>query len=118
MSDKFFFKGKKEKKPKHSSYGYNTKRAVKVGTEEAPLTIVVNSEERKVEVELTLQENSLFANIEVNADVAENTLELEACLNKPKTTTFAKTPKRNDPCSCGSGKKYKKCCVGKTSQPE
>ena len=20
------------------------------------------------------------------------------------------TPKRNDPCSCGSGKKYKKCC--------
>jgi SEC-C motif-containing protein len=22
----------------------------------------------------------------------------------------AKTPGRNDPCSCGSGKKYKKCC--------
>ena len=21
---------------------------------------------------------------------------------------------RNDPCSCGSGKKYKKCCIGKT----
>ena len=21
-----------------------------------------------------------------------------------------KTPKRNDPCHCGSGKKYKKCC--------
>ena len=21
-----------------------------------------------------------------------------------------KQPKRNDPCSCGSGKKYKKCC--------
>ena len=21
-----------------------------------------------------------------------------------------KTPGRNDPCSCGSGKKYKKCC--------
>jgi len=20
---------------------------------------------------------------------------------------------RNDPCSCGSGKKYKKCCLGK-----
>ncbi|RYF07763.1 MAG: hypothetical protein EOO31_05340, partial [Comamonadaceae bacterium] len=20
------------------------------------------------------------------------------------------TPGRNDPCSCGSGKKYKKCC--------
>ena len=22
----------------------------------------------------------------------------------------AKTPGRNDPCSCGSGKKYKNCC--------
>jgi uncharacterized protein YecA (UPF0149 family) len=22
-----------------------------------------------------------------------------------------KTPKRNEPCSCGSGKKYKKCCA-------
>ena len=21
---------------------------------------------------------------------------------------------RNDPCPCGSGKKYKKCCLGKT----
>jgi preprotein translocase subunit SecA len=27
---------------------------------------------------------------------------------KPASTT--KTPGRNDPCSCGSGKKYKKCC--------
>jgi len=22
---------------------------------------------------------------------------------------------RNDPCPCGSGKKYKKCCLGKKS---
>lgn len=25
----------------------------------------------------------------------------------------AKTPDRNDPCPCNSGKKYKKCCMGK-----
>lgn len=23
---------------------------------------------------------------------------------------------RNDPCSCGSGKKFKKCCMGKASE--
>ncbi|WP_219029543.1 SEC-C metal-binding domain-containing protein, partial [Helicobacter pylori] len=23
----------------------------------------------------------------------------------------AKTPKRNEPCPCGSGKKYKDCCA-------
>jgi uncharacterized protein YecA (UPF0149 family) len=25
----------------------------------------------------------------------------------------AKTPGRNDPCPCGSGRKYKKCCYPK-----
>ena len=110
MSDKFFFKGKKEKKPKHASYGYNTKRVVKSGTKEAPLSLVVNNEERKAEIEQLVQENGLVADIEVNAEVAENICELEAVLNKPETTRFEKKPKRNDPCPCGSGKKYKKCC--------
>lgn len=27
------------------------------------------------------------------------------------------TPGRNDPCSCGSGRKYKKCCLGKPTKP-
>ncbi|MCW8994359.1 MAG: SEC-C metal-binding domain-containing protein [Psychromonas sp.] len=110
MSDKFFFKGKKEKKPKHASYGFNTKRVIKAGSKEAPLALTVNSAERKTEIELLVQENGLFANIAVNADVVENLSELESILNKPKTTRFEKKPKRNDPCSCGSGKKYKKCC--------
>jgi len=110
MSDKFFFKGKKEKKPKHASYGFNTKRAVKAGSEESPLILLVNTEARKAEIEQILQDNSLFANIEVNADCEENTVELDGVLNKPKTTIFEKKPQRNDPCSCGSGKKYKKCC--------
>lgn len=110
MSDKFFFKGKKEKKPKHASYGFNTKRAVKAGSEESPLTLLVNTEARKAEIEQILRDNTLFAKIEVNADCEENTVELDVFLNKPKTTIFEKKPQRNDPCSCGSGKKYKKCC--------
>jgi len=28
------------------------------------------------------------------------------------------TPGRNDPCPCGSGKKYKRCCLGKEAQRE
>ena len=110
MSDKFFFKGKKEKKPKHSSYGFNTKRTVKAGTQESPLNLVVTSEIRKSEILLIVEENGLVANINVSSDAVENIIELEGILNKPKTMTFEKTPKRNDPCSCGSGKKYKKCC--------
>ena len=111
MSDKFFFKGKKEKKPKHSSYGFNTKRALKVGSEGLPLTLLVNNEVRKLEIEQILQDNAVFANIEVNADHAENIDQLDGFLNKPKSMTVEKKPQRNDPCHCGSAKKYKKCCA-------
>lgn len=110
MSDKFFFKGKKEKKPKHSSYGFNTKRAIKAGSKESPFILSVQTEARKLEIEAILEEHQLFAEIEVNHGQAENIIALEGYLNKPTTTTFEKKPKRNDPCSCGSGKKYKKCC--------
>ncbi|ABM03119.1 SEC-C motif domain protein [Psychromonas ingrahamii 37] len=111
MSDKFFFKGKKEKKPKHSSYGFNTKRAAKAGTEESPFLLLVNTPVRKAEIEQILQENNLIAKIEVKADVSENIAELEGFLNKPKTITVVAQPQRNEPCPCGSGKKYKKCCA-------
>jgi hypothetical protein len=33
-------------------------------------------------------------------------------VSKPKVTSQVKVG-RNDPCPCGSGKKYKKCCIGK-----
>jgi len=39
----------------------------------------------------------------------------EGLLEKPKPARAAPTPGRNDPCSCGSGKKYKRCCA---TQPE
>ena len=110
MSDKFFFKGKKEKKPKHSSYGFNTKRAAKIGTEELPLQLVVNTDERAETVQALATEHNLIVSITINADKAENTAELDVLINKPVTTRFEKKPARNEPCVCGSGKKYKKCC--------
>ena len=41
---------------------------------------------------------------------------VEPELQLPKVTIRRDTPKvgRNDPCPCGSGKKFKKCCLGKT----
>jgi SEC-C motif-containing protein len=35
---------------------------------------------------------------------------VEAANPKKAPVVKPKTPGRNDPCSCGSGKKYKKCC--------
>jgi len=37
------------------------------------------------------------------------------CLDRAVDVTYRaeKKPGRNEPCHCGSGKKYKKCCIGK-----
>ncbi|WP_025819892.1 PBPRA1643 family SWIM/SEC-C metal-binding motif protein [Shewanella marina] len=111
MSDKFFFKGRKTPRPRYESYGYNTKRLVKLGTQENPLQLTVATEQRQQEIEQLLAQHQLVGTVAINADVAENIVDLEGILNKPQTTTFEKKPNRNDDCPCGSGKKYKKCCA-------
>ena len=46
---------------------------------------------------------------ELESDISDLTLNTEEALtNKPQTVD--KKPKRNEPCPCGSGKKYKSCC--------
>ena len=105
-----YYKGRIHTRVNHIKTGYNTKRTAKLGTEKFPLTLVVNSVEKKLEVETIVANNGLFAEITIDSTIDENINELNALLNKPTTTTFDKTPNRNDPCSCGSGQKYKKCC--------
>ena len=107
---KLFFKGRIEVREKYQHFGYNTNRQVKLGSVNSPLTLIVNSVQRKVEIEKILVENSLVANIETDANQQENIIELDAILNKPTTQTVIRTLSRNEPCNCGSGKKFKKCC--------
>jgi len=48
---------------------------------------------------------------ELESDVAEATLSTEEGeTSKSQPITGTKKPKRNEPCPCGSGKKYKNCC--------
>jgi SWIM/SEC-C metal-binding protein len=105
-----YYKGRIHTRENHVKTGYNTKRTVKLGSERHPLTLVVSNDERKLVVEALVADNGLFADITVDSAADENINELNGILNKPITTTFDKTPNRNDPCSCDSGKKYKKCC--------
>ncbi|MFT5756531.1 MAG: SWIM/SEC-C metal-binding protein [Alteromonadaceae bacterium] len=105
-----YYKGRIHTRENHVKTGYNTKRTVKLGTEKHPLTLVVPNDERKLAVATLVTENGLFADISVDNTIEENIIELNAILHKITTTRFDKTPNRNDPCSCGSGKKYKKCC--------
>ena len=42
--------------------------------------------------------------IELNEEKEEDLVDLDVLMNTPKTTVVEKTPGRNDPCICGSGK--------------
>jgi SWIM/SEC-C metal-binding protein len=108
---KLFFKGRIDARQNHVVAGYNVNRDVKAGSKEAPIAIVVNTDIRKAEIETVLAQHTIIATITVDAAQDENTLELDTLLNKPQPTTFEKMPNRNDPCRCGSGKKFKKCCA-------
>lgn len=113
MSDKFFYKGRQDARQHHTSYGgFQTKASQKAGSKKYPLSLVVTSEDRRRDLEAQLEEAGLHADITVDArdGAVESIAEFTALMNKGATVTIAKTPSRNDPCSCGSGLKFKKCC--------
>jgi SWIM/SEC-C metal-binding protein len=112
MSDKFFFKGRQVTRQQHIEYGHQSKANNKSGSKKYPLALVVTSEARKQEVEALVSEAKLYAAISIdsNEGAVESIGELTALLNTQGTVKIDKLPARNEPCICGSGKKYKKCC--------
>ncbi|MGJ8686273.1 MAG: PBPRA1643 family SWIM/SEC-C metal-binding motif protein [Spongiibacteraceae bacterium] len=113
MSDKFFFKGRQDARQDHTNHAYQTKAGRKCGSKKFPLNLVVTNETRKQEVQAMVAEAELHALVVLDdrEGAVESISELTALLNTGGTVTMEKTPARNDPCHCGSGKKYKKCCA-------
>lgn len=109
---KFFFKGRQDARQNHVESGYKTNAIQKTGTKKFPLALVVTSEARKQEVEALVVEAGLYADVRLDEreGAVESIAELTVLLNKGTTVKQDKTPARNEPCSCGSGKKFKKCC--------
>lgn len=113
MSDKFFFKGRQDARQHHTAYGgFQTKASQKAGTRKFPLSLVVTSDARKQEVAAQVAKAKLHAEITVDTreGAVESINELNVLLNKGPTVTADKLPSRNDPCTCGSTLKFKKCC--------
>ena len=89
---------------------FDGKKAVKLGTEKNPAVVSVKTKKRMKEVEKIFKENGWESKIELNRDKDEDITDLEILLNWPKPLKAEKKVLRNEPCPCGSGKKYKKCC--------
>ena len=89
---------------------FDGEKAAKPGTEKKPAVVNVQTEERLKEVAALFEENGWKYTIELEPDQPEDIFDLERLLNPPEPKIAEKKVGRNDPCPCGSGKKYKKCC--------
>jgi len=85
-----------------------TKKA-KLGTEKRPIIARVHSDEKAKYVAEKCTENGWHYIIGFELDKPEDISDLEKMLSPPAPIASTKVG-RNEPCHCGSGKKYKKCC--------
>ncbi len=81
----------------------------KLGTEKRPIIVRVHTDDKARYVADTCSKNGWHYIIGFEPDKPEDISDLEKMLNPPKPVMADKIG-RNDPCSCGSGKKFKKCC--------
>lgn len=112
MSDKFFFKGRQDARQNTLRFGYERQANHIPGTKKYPLNLIVTNEARLKEIQAIVDDAGLFAKVivDTNESAVELIDELHAALAKTEPVNVVKSPPRNEPCSCGSGKKYKKCC--------
>ena len=89
---------------------FDGKKTGKLGTERNPAVVRVKTKKRMKEVSSVFEKNGWKYTVELEPDKPEDTTDLEILLNPPKTIVAEKKVGRNEPCPCGSGKKYKKCC--------
>jgi SWIM/SEC-C metal-binding protein len=89
---------------------FDGQKAAKLGTAKKPAAVNVKTEKRMKEVAALFEKNGWRYSIELDPDKPEDITDLEILLNPPKPKIAARKVGRNDPCPCGSGHKYKKCC--------
>jgi SWIM/SEC-C metal-binding protein len=82
----------------------------KLGSEKRPLILRVQSEKRLNEVTSICEENGWKFIIGIEPDKPEDISDLNRLLNPQQQNIISIKVGRNEPCPCGSGKKYKKCC--------
>jgi SWIM/SEC-C metal-binding protein len=83
----------------------------KLGSEKRPIVARVHSEAKGREVAEICAEHGWHYIIGFELDKPEDVSDLERALQgETGPARSAKIVGRNDPCPCGSGKKYKHCC--------
>jgi len=85
----------------------------KSGRKEKHAVVKVQTQERAEEILALCDSNGWKVIIGIEPYEDEDITDVERLLNPPKPIKSEKID-RNAPCPCGSGKKYKKCCINLT----
>jgi SWIM/SEC-C metal-binding protein len=83
-----------------------------LGTKKQPAVVRVQTPDRAQRALDFCQENEIVVIVGVEPDKPEDLSDIERALRAREPARSAIKLGRNDPCSCGSGKKFKKCCDG------
>ncbi len=81
----------------------------RLGSTTRPAVVRVQTEALAQEILAFCHERGWHVLVGIEPDRPEDTTDLERLLNPLEPVRAAPTPGRNDPCLCGSGKKYKRC---------
>ncbi len=82
----------------------------KLGSQKKPLILRVQDPDRGQQVARQCTEIGAHYILGIEPDKPEDITDLDRVLNPPAVQRTEPKVGRNDPCPCGSGKKYKKCC--------
>ena len=85
----------------------------KLGSKKKPVRGHVQTLERAQAILEMCDDKGWTAVIGIEPDKPEDISEVQRLLNPPKPKLSDQKVGRNDPCPCGSGKKFKKCCMNK-----
>jgi SWIM/SEC-C metal-binding protein len=89
---------------------FDGKKTAKLGTEKNPAVVTVPTESRFKEVSAIFEEKGWEFRITLDPEKPEDITDLTRLLNPPQPRIVGKKVGRNEPCPCGSGKKFKNCC--------
>jgi SWIM/SEC-C metal-binding protein len=94
-------------------------RVARIGTKKRPAVVRVQTEERAHEVLGYCTERAIQVLVGVEPDKDEDLTDIARALGAPvPPPAERRAPEkvsRNDPCPCGSGRKYKKCCLDRAA---
>lgn len=84
-----------------------------LGTKNKPARVRVQTEEKALQIMALCNQKGWQVIVGIEPDKEENIRDVEKLLNgaaSSSTFKFKSSPSRNEPCPCGSGKLYKRCC--------